>query len=165
MGSFFLSIEFSKVSRMRIYLKNTSTHATTFWCVLLLFQWPLMAQQTTGYQRPPQAIEELVNAPVTPSVSFSKTGDLMLVLEAPGYASLEDISHPELRIGGIRINPASSGPSRASSFEKIQLKNIRTGEEKEISNLPENPKLSNISFSDDEKYIAFTHRSADGISL
>src|SRR5690606_34095878 len=74
-------------------------------------------------------------------------------------------SHPELRIGGIRINPASSGPSRASSFEKIQLKNIRTGEEKEISNLPENPKLSNISFSDDEKYIAFTHRSAYGISL
>ena len=150
---------------MRIYLKNTSTHATTFWCVLLLFQWPLMAQQTTGYQRPPQAIEELVNAPVTPSVSFSKTGDLMLVLEAPGYASLEDLSHPELRIGGIRINPASSGPSRASSFENIRLKNIRTGEEKEISNLPENPKLSNISFSDDEKYIAFTHRSADGISL
>lgn len=150
---------------MRDYLKNISTYVATFLCVLLFFQWPALAQQNNGYQRPPQAIEDLVNAPVTPSVSFSRTGDLMLVLERPGYASLEDLSHPELRIGGIRINPANSGPSRASSFTNIKLRNISTGEEKVVSNLPENPKLSNVSISDDEKYIAFTHRSADDISL
>ena len=150
---------------MKKYLGHANSIAITFFTVLFLLQWQVVAQQNTGYQRPPQAIEELVNAPVTPSVSFSKKGDLMLVLESPGYASLEDLSHPELRIGGIRINPANSGPSRASSFENIKIKNINTGEEKQITRLPDNPKLSNISFSDDERYIAFTHRSADGISL
>lgn len=149
---------------MRDYLKYISTSAATFSCLLLL-QWSLMAQQIPGYQLPPQAIEELVNAPVTPSVSVSNSGKFMLILESPGYPSLEDLSHPELRIGGIRINPATNGPSRASSFENITIKNIRTGQEKKISNLPADPKLSSISFSNDEKHIAFTHRSVDGISL
>jgi dipeptidyl aminopeptidase/acylaminoacyl peptidase len=149
---------------MRDYLKYISTSVATFSCLLLL-QWPLMAQQIPGYQLPPQAIEELVNAPVTPSVSVSKSGNFMLILESPGYPSLEDLSHPELRIGGIRINPATNGPSRASNFENITIKNMRTGQEKKISNLPDDPKLSSISFSNDEKYIAFTHRSVEGISL
>lgn len=165
MAPFFYELIATKVDRMKDYLAKVFTHVSFFGCVLLLLQWPLMAQQSTGYQRPPKAIEDLVNAPVTPSVSFSRTGDLMLVLEAPGYASLEDLSQPELRIGGIRINPITSGPSRASSFENIKIKNIKSGEEKEITNLPNDPKLSNVSFSDDEKYIAFTHRSAEEISL
>lgn len=150
---------------MKDHTTQLTSYITAFLVVLLFLQPPAIAQQNEGYQRPPQAIEDLVNAPVTPTVTFSRTGDLMLVLERPGYAALEDLAHPELRIGGIRINPANSGPSRASSFTNIKLRNIRTGEEKVISNLPENPKLGNVTLSDDEKYIAFTHRSADDISL
>ena len=108
---------------MRKSFKYVSPIAITLW-VLFLFQSPVLAQQARGYQTPPKAIEELVNAPVTPSVSFSRKGDLMLILESPGYSSIEDLSHPELRIGGIRINPAINGPSRSSGFDNIKVKNI-----------------------------------------
>src|SRR5690554_2443566 len=146
-------------------LKNISPLLYTLFLVLLNVQTPVIAQEISGYQLPPKAILELVNAPVTPSVSFSRTGELMLILERPGYAPIEDLSHPELKIGGIRINPATSGPSRSGSFENIKVKNIKSGEEREIKNLPSNPKLSNVSFSEDEKYLAFSHTTPTGISL
>ncbi|HLW20872.1 MAG TPA: prolyl oligopeptidase family serine peptidase [Cyclobacteriaceae bacterium] len=146
-------------------LKNISPLLYTLFLVLLNVQTPVIAQEISGYQLPPKAILELVNAPVTPSVSFSRTGDLMLVLERRGYASIEDLSHPELKIGGIRINPATSGPSRSGSFENIKVKNTKTGVEQQVKGLPSNPKLSNVTLSDDEKYLAFSHTSPTGISL
>src|SRR5690554_5354856 len=149
----------------RTLLKSISPLFYAFILVLFNAQTPLIAQEVSGYQVPPQAIEELVNAPVTPSVSFSRTGELMLILERRGYASIEDLSHPELKIGGIRINPATSGPSRSGSFENIKVKNIKTGLEQQVDGLPSNPKLSNVTLSDDEKSLAFSHTSPTGISL
>src|SRR5688572_25437322 len=74
------------------------------------------AQIGEGYQLPPEEIQTLVDAPITPVVSFSRSGELMLLLERPGYVSIEDLSQAELRIGGMRINPATNGPSRSSSY-------------------------------------------------
>lgn len=123
------------------------------------------AQENTGYKAPPQAIQELVNAPVTPSVYFSKKGDIMLILERPGYKSLKEVSQPELRIGGIRINPKTNGPSRSSSYSGIKVKEVKSGEETAITGLPEDAKISGISWSDDEQYLAFGLVGDEGISL
>jgi dipeptidyl aminopeptidase/acylaminoacyl peptidase len=122
-----------------------------------------MAQ--TGYQSPPQSIADLFNAEPTPSVTFSKDGSLMLVLERAGAPSIEDLSQPELRIAGIRINPAISGQSRAGSYHNVKIKKTRSGEEIQITGLPPQPKLNGFSFSPDEKYLAFTHTEDKGISL
>ncbi|MBN7809615.1 S9 family peptidase [Algoriphagus sp. H41] len=119
----------------------------------------------TGYQSPPQSIADLFNADPTPSVSFSKDGGLMLVLERAGAPSIEDLSQPELRIAGIRINPAISGQSRAGSFHNVKLKKTRSGEEFQIKGLPAQPKLNGFAFSPDEKFLAFTHTESNGISL
>jgi hypothetical protein len=70
----------------------------------------------TTYQTPPKAIADLVNAPITPSVSFSKNGDWMMLLERADNPSIEELSQPELRIAGLRINPATSGPSRGQGI-------------------------------------------------
>ncbi|WP_287059252.1 hypothetical protein, partial [Algoriphagus sp.] len=69
--------------------------------------FPAFSQTT--YQTPPQAIADLVNAPSTPSVSFSKNGDWMMLLERADNPSIEELAQPELRIAGMRINPATSG--------------------------------------------------------
>ena len=123
----------------------------------------LFAQTT--YQTPPQSIADLFNAPPTPSVSFNKDGSMMMILERSDAPSIEDLAQPELRIGGIRINPAVSGPSRSGSFYNVKIKNTRNGEEIQITGLPENPKMSGFSLSADEKYLAFTHTESTGISL
>lgn len=123
------------------------------------------AQQALTYQTPPQEIADLVNAPLTPVVSFSRTGEFMMLLERPGNPSIEELAQPELRIGGIRINPAVNGPSRSGSYENVIIKNTRSGKETAIKGLPANARLSSFSLSKDEKFVAFTHTSNSGISL
>lgn len=124
----------------------------------------VLAQGNT-YQTPPQEIETLIKAPITPAVSFSENADFMLLMERSGHGSIEDLAQPELRIGGIRINPATSGQSRSATIEKIKIKNINSADEEEITGLPSNPRLGGMTLSADEKYLAFTNTSNTGISL
>lgn len=150
-------------------MKRATNSVSSITCaliaIILFIHHPAFTQQQSGYQAPQKAIVDLVDAPVTPSVQFSKKGKLMILLARPGYPPIEELSHPELKIGGIRINPATSGPSRAASYENITIKNIGSGEKGEVKGLPENLKISNVSLSKDEEHIAFTHTSPEGISL
>lgn len=123
------------------------------------------AQEPLSYQIPPSSIVDLVDAPVTPVVSFSRNGDFIILLERETRPGIEELAKPELRIGGIRIDPRSNGPSRESTYKGITVKNIRTQKRSPVTGLPPDPKLQNISLSKDEKYLAFTHRDTDGISL
>ncbi|MEY3952677.1 MAG: hypothetical protein RL320_1479, partial [Pseudomonadota bacterium] len=74
----------------------------------------------------------------------------MLVLERTESPSIEDLAQPELRIAGIRINPSTSGPSRMGGYTNLKIKKTATGE---------------VTFSMDERYLAFTQTEAKGISL
>ncbi|MCR9014353.1 alpha/beta hydrolase family protein [Aquiflexum gelatinilyticum] len=123
------------------------------------------AQNALTYQTPPKAIADLVNAPITPQASFSRSGEFMLLLERAGNPSIEELAQPELRIAGIRINPATNGPSRGGYVENVKLKNTRSGMEQDIKGLPASPRLGNFSLSKDEKFVAMTHTSNTGISL
>lgn len=131
--------------------------------VALAFAQPIFAQTT--YQTPPKSIADLFTAPATPSVTFNKDGSMMMILDRTEAPSIEDLAQPELRIGGIRINPAISGPSRAGGFTNIKIKKTRSGEEIQIKGLPSNPKMNGFSLSLDEKYLAFTQTELNGISL
>src|SRR5690606_8164685 len=101
----------------------------------------------------------------TPSVRFSKNGDWMLLMERSDNPSIEVLSQPELKIAGMRINPATSGPSRQIGIENIKIKNTESGEEIQIVGLPAQPNMGDFRFSHDEKYMVFTQTEADGISL
>ncbi|MBB6610939.1 S9 family peptidase [Pontibacter sp. Tf4] len=118
-----------------------------------------------SYQRPPQAIADIIEAPATPSVSINAKGDLMLLLERPGYPGIEELAQPESRLAGLRINPATNGQSRGSSISNIKVKQVNGGQETQIAGLPQNARLSYITWSPDEKYIAFTNTLENGIEL
>lgn len=135
--------------------------------VLALFMasFCAQAQEPLSYQTPPSPIVDLVDAPLTPGVSFSRHGDFMILLEREARPGIGDLAKPELRIGGIRIDPRSNGPNRESTYKGIKIKNIRTQQESRVAGLPPDPKLQDISLSKDEKHLAFTHRGTDGISL
>jgi dipeptidyl aminopeptidase/acylaminoacyl peptidase len=139
-----------------------------YFCGLLLF-WgllaPAYAQVAQSYMVPPKEIAELVDTPLTPIVNFTKSGELMLLLQRSGYPSIAELAQPELRIGGFRINPATNGPSRMGGYEKITIRNTRGGQEREIQGIPEDAKLGNLTLSKDDKYLAFTNTSDSGMSL
>jgi dipeptidyl aminopeptidase/acylaminoacyl peptidase len=129
----------------------------------LLLSAQLFAQ--TAYQTPPASIAQLFDSPATPSVSFSPDGSMMLILERAAAPAIEDLAQPELRIAGIRINPATSGPSRGTSVENLKIKMTRSGEEIQVKNLPAKPKMSGFALSPDQKYLSFTQTEPTGISL
>ncbi|MEY3644579.1 MAG: hypothetical protein RLZZ207_1274 [Bacteroidota bacterium] len=143
-------------------MKITSLSSLLLGFVLLISS-AVSAQ--SSYQTPPAAIADLVNAPSTPAVTFSKDGSYMLVLERTESPSIEDLAQPELRIAGIRINPSTSGPSRMGGYTNLKIKKTATGEEIQVTGLPSPAKMSGFTFSMDERYLAFTQTEAKGISL
>jgi hypothetical protein len=65
-----------------------------------------------GYQVPPEEIRAIVDAPPTPSLSFSPTKKHMIYLQRRSLPPLSDIARPELKLAGIRIDPEYNMRSR-----------------------------------------------------
>jgi dipeptidyl aminopeptidase/acylaminoacyl peptidase len=123
------------------------------------------AQENLTYQRPPDAIANLIEAPATPAISISHDNAWMLILERSDYPTIEELSRPELRIAGLRINPDNFGPSRAAYFVGIKVKKLADNKEYQIHNLPQHVLISNVSFSPDSKKVAFLQNNPDKIDL
>ena len=123
------------------------------------------AQDNIGYQRPPEEIAKLVEAPLTPLVTFSADKNWMVFLERSDYPSIEQLSRPELRLAGLRINPNNYGPSRSTNFIGISMRKMGDDKNLEIKGLPEPLLLSGASFSPDSKKLAFLQNNPDNIEL
>jgi len=136
----------------------------SFWGVLMLNP-DLSASQETGYRLPPQEIIDLVDAPATPSVSLSPDRHWLLVLENPALPTIAELSQPELRLAGIRINPQTNGPSRFSYHTGLQLKSLRDGATRPVRGLPPGARIRNVSWSPDSRKVAFTLTGVNAITL
>jgi len=125
----------------------------------------LHAQDITTYQKPPQAIADLVEAPSTPAVLFTPDKAMMIFLERSDYPTIEELSRPELRIAGLRINPDNFGQSRNNFFIGIKVKALKDQQESAIANLPSPLQISNFSFAPDSKKAAFLQTYPDRLEL
>ncbi|MBS1545675.1 MAG: S9 family peptidase [Bacteroidetes bacterium] len=135
------------------------------WILLVLFVFNAQAQDNQGYRRPPEEIAKLVEAPLTPAVIFSPDKSVMVLLDRSDYPSIEELSRPELRIAGLRINPENFGPSRGNYFIGLKTRGMKDGKESTISGLPSPLQISNFSFSPDSKKAAFLQTYTDHIEL
>ncbi len=135
--------------------------------VILLLQISpnLMSQDKSTYQRPPEHLASLFEAAETPIVSVNRQSSFMLLLERAGMPGIAEVSQPELRLAGLRINPANNGQSRASTYAGLMFKNMLTQEEKRLSGLPANAAIDNVSWSPDGEKIAFTINQPSGLEL
>ena len=145
--------------------KSTLTiHSAAVVVFMVFFSVNLSAQDNLNYQQPPASILELVDAPTTPSVSFTKSRDKMLLLERPDFPTIEDISQPVLGLAGLRLNPANNA-SEGVGFTAITVKDVVTGEEHPITGLPPEAKIGNLQLSPDEKLVAFSNSTINGVEL
>jgi dipeptidyl aminopeptidase/acylaminoacyl peptidase len=123
------------------------------------------SQENLSYQLPPKEIHDLVLAPSTPRISIDGSRTKMLLMELPELPSVEELAASEIKVAGLRINPAVTGASRNNFYTNLSLRKTLTGKEETIKNLPENPLLQNILWSPDNTKIAFTNNTSDKIEL
>jgi dipeptidyl aminopeptidase/acylaminoacyl peptidase len=129
---------------------------------LLLLTSAAFAQE--GYRKPPQAVLDVLNAPVTPSISISPTRDQMLLATGVRYPPISDLAEPMLRLAGYRINPNTNGRHLAPYSVALSLKRIADGAETKVE-LPPGARAGFPQWSPDGRRFAFTNTITNGIEL
>ncbi len=133
--------------------------------LLLLGSHAGLAQDAATYQTPPKALADLVTVAPTPGVSVDSKGQYMVILERAANPTIAELSQPELRLAGVRLNPATNGPSRASYLTGLKLKKLPNGTETAVTGLPAEAQLSYLQWSPDETKIAFTNTTDTQLEL
>jgi len=123
------------------------------------------SQVPLGYQLPPNEIVKIVDAPVTPMISVSPDKRTIGIIERPPIITIKELSAEELRLGGLRINPVTNGPSRQTFNNSFRLMNIDGTNIRQVTGLPVNPALGSPEWSRDGKKFAFTNTTENGIEL
>jgi dipeptidyl aminopeptidase/acylaminoacyl peptidase len=117
------------------------------------------------YQMPPKALADVIDAPLTPWISLDPSCSYMLLMHRPGYPPIEDVARLELRLAGLRIDPATNGQSRVSHYDELTLKRMSDGHEKTVRGLPEGARIGQGHWSPDGKHFAFSVTGSKGIVL
>ena len=132
---------------------------------MFLLSISLTGQVNLEYQKPPQEILELVDIQRAPSVLLNEDKSHMVLLYRDQYKSIDELSQPELRLAGLRINPKTNIGSRVTYFNKVEVKDLsdRNAEQVGVKGLPDKPKLTNFTWSPDQKMIAMTHTTSEGV--
>jgi dipeptidyl aminopeptidase/acylaminoacyl peptidase len=133
--------------------------------VLAMTSATLRAQVDLSYQLPPQEILELADAPLAPVVQIDKKTENIVLLHRNRYSSIAELSEPELRLAGLRINPLTNIGSRTYYFNNITLMKVGGREQKLVIGLPGEPRLAYFSWSPDESKMAFTQTTQLGVEL
>ncbi len=133
----------------------------------VLFMIDAFGQESLTYQKPPKEILDLVDVPRAPSVLLSDNKETMVLLSRNAYKTIEELSEEELRLGGLRIDQKTNIGSRVTYYNNIQLKNIKRNNADviQVTGLPQNPRLTNFSWSPDQTKIALTNTTAKGVEL
>ena len=135
--------------------------------ILLLAIVKVNAQENAIYQKPPQEILELVDVPRAPSVLLDESKEYMILLFRDAYKSIEELSQEELRLGGLRIDPKTNIGSRVTYFNNVKIKSLnkKGGVISQVKGLPINPKLTNFNWSPNQKKIALTNTTSNGVEV
>jgi len=133
--------------------------------LMLLVGFSIQAQDNLQYQTPPDVITKLVDAPLTPAVLFSPDKSTMVMLNRSDLPSIEELSRPELRIAGLRINPDNFGQSRNNFFVGMKVKRLADKKDYDITGLPAPIQMSTTAFSPDSKKFSFVQTFPDHLEL
>ena len=123
------------------------------------------AQENLTYQKPSKSILDLADYERAPSVSMDTKKEYMLLSYRSTYKTLDDLNQEELRLGGLRINPTTNISSTVTYINNLKVRKISGTNEVQVTGLPDNPKISNILWSPNDKKILFSHTTNSGVEL
>ena len=133
--------------------------------LLLCVGYFASAQENLSYQKPPKEILELADYERAPSVNMDSKKEYMLLSYRSTYKTLDDLNQEEMRLGGLRINPVTNISSTVTYITNLKVRKVSEKNEVQVKGLPENPRISNLGMSPDEKKVSFSHTTNTGVEL
>ena len=124
----------------------------------------LPAAAQAPYKLPPKEVVDVIDAPPPPQALVSPTGDAVLLAEPEAYPPIALLAEPILRIGGVRISPATGCRQRTFRFTGLQVQPVDGGSAARVS-LPAGARVGLPVWSYDGKRFAFARDLADGVEL
>ncbi|MDE0650650.1 MAG: hypothetical protein OXI12_09940, partial [Gammaproteobacteria bacterium] len=127
------------------------------------------ASAQEGYRMPPQEIVRILDAPPPPFVNVSPGGEWIVLTGRRSMPSIEDMAQPMLRLGGRRINPATTGVFGPSTGRDpgltttLSVMNVADGSQRSVD-APEGG-WGVPRFAPAGDRFAITRTVADGIEL
>ncbi|HOO94405.1 MAG TPA: prolyl oligopeptidase family serine peptidase [Proteiniphilum sp.] len=139
----------------------------TYLFILLLTMTTTMlqSQEKITFQTPPREILELVDVKRAPAVNMDSRQEQMLFYYRNSFKSLAELKQPELRLGGLRINPDANISSTITYYNNIRYKRTVENDLHQITGLPADARMAYFSFSPDETKLAFTNTTDQGVEL
>src|SRR4051812_22232034 len=122
------------------------------------------APAVAGYQRPPKAVTDVLDAPPPPAVVLSPTREHLLLVQGVRYPSIADLAAPMLRLAGLRINPQTNGPHLPPRIAGITVVTVADGTTKPVE-LPAGGHFGTPELSPDGRQFALTNTTEHGIEL
>ena len=133
--------------------------------LLLLVGFFGFSQENLSYQKPPKEILELADYERAPSVNMDSKKEYMLLSYRSTYKTLDDLSQEEMRLGGLRINPITNISSTVTYITNLKVRKVAEKNEVQVKGLPENPRISNLGMSPNEKKLSFSNTTTTGVEL
>ena len=133
--------------------------------ILFLFLFTISVCAQTDYQLPPKEILELADVKTPPLNTISRYNTWLLTLERPLYKSLEELSEPELKLAGLRMNPENFNVSRSSYYTSLAIQGLTGGKPVTLKNMPQPLKAQYVQISPKENYCSFVQVSPSKLSL
>lgn len=118
------------------------------------------------YEKPPQDILDVLNAPLPPTPFLSPTRDTVALAQLMIYPSISDLAEPMLRLAGVRINPRTNAErSYIYYWTAITLKRIADGAEFPVALPAGVRRIGPLEWNATGTMFAFTNEAADGVEL
>ncbi|CAM5255965.1 hypothetical protein RLIN73S_02572 [Rhodanobacter lindaniclasticus] len=132
------------------------------------------AQTPPTYRQPPASILALADAPPAPQVLHDSRATTLVLLQRDAYPPLAELAAPELRLGGLRVDPrthvahtitlSDNRPRRLDYVRGLSLQRVGAPPVP-VSGLPPRPRLAYFTWSPDERRLAFLHVADDGAQV
>jgi dipeptidyl aminopeptidase/acylaminoacyl peptidase len=119
----------------------------------------------SGYRLPPAEVVKILDAPATPTASFSPNRALLALTDYQPYPPISLLARPHLKLAGLRVDPVLNGTQRMRRYTGISLLRVADGKKIMVSGLPKDAAISPPNWSLNSRRFAFTRETENGLEV